>query len=168
MTISLIAAMSENRVIGRGGTIPWRLPDDLRFFMKKTTGHAVIMGRRTHESLDGALPRRRVIVLTRRGAPGGPGGRGPAGAETAPSLETALALAAADAEVFIAGGEEVYRAALPRADRIYLTLVHAVVNGDTFFPEFDEGSWRLVEAIEHAADERHAHAFTFQTWERRR
>ncbi len=161
MTISLIVAMSENRVIGRGGKIPWRLPDDLRFFMRTTMGGTLVMGRRTYETLKGALPGRRTIVLTRRA------GWSAAGVDVARSLDAALTLAAADPEVFIAGGEEVYRAALPRADRIYVTLVHTTVDGDTFFPEFDEGSWRLTDTIEHAADARHAHAFTFQTWQRR-
>lgn len=166
MTISLIAAMSENRVIGRGGRIPWRLPDDLRFFMRTTMGHPLIMGRRTYESLDGALPGRRTIVLTRRPGwkAGGTGGTG--GAETAPSLEAALELVATEPEIFIAGGEEVYREALAVADRILLTLVHSVVEGDTFFPPIDERAWRLAHSVEHPADARHAHAFAFQTWEK--
>ncbi len=164
MKVSLIAAMSENRVIGRNGAVPWRLPDDLKRFRERTLGHPVVMGRRTFESLAEPLPGRTSIVLSR--------GRGyrPGGALVAPTLDEALRLAAAAPggdEVFIGGGEEVYRLAMDRAGAIYLTVVHARVDGDTFFPPIDESRWALVEEERHEADGRHAHAFSFRTYARR-
>lgn len=160
MIVSLIAAMSENHVIGSAGGLPWRLPLDMRHFKTVTTGHPVVMGRKTFETLPGPLPNRRNIVITRN-----PSYRAD-GAEVVPSLDDALALVAADAEVFVAGGGEVYRAAIARADRLYLTIVHASVPGDTSFPAFDERAWRLVSDERHERDERHPHAFSFRLYER--
>jgi dihydrofolate reductase len=158
--VSLIAAMSENRVIGHAGALPWRLPLDMRHFKNLTTGRTVIMGRKTFDTLPAALPNRRNIVMTRDGS------YRPAGAEVVPSLDAALQRAAGDDEVFVAGGGEVYRLALPRADRLYLTVVHVSVEGDTHFPPFDDRQWRLVRDERHEADARHAHAFSFRTYER--
>ncbi len=165
MTISLIAAMAENRVIGRDNALPWRLPRDLRRFKRLTQGHTVIMGRRTFQSVEGgALPNRRSIVVTRDRSYQAPG------AETAGSLREALDMAGerADDEVFILGGAEIFELALPRADRIYLTIVHAKPAGDTYFPEFDPAAWTLVEEERHEADERNAHAMSFRVYEKRR
>jgi dihydrofolate reductase len=161
VTVALIAAVADNGVIGREGGLPWHLPDDLRWFKRLTTNHAVIVGRRTWASLGRALPHRRWIVLTRD-----PSFR-PAGVETAPDLPAALA-AAGTGEVFVAGGAAVYRAALPVADRLYLTAVHADVAGDTIFPPVDFSAWTLVDEQPHPADQRHAHAFTFRTYVRSR
>lgn len=160
MTISLIAAMGENRVIGRDGDLPWHLPDEMRYFVRTTTGHTVIMGRKTFESFGHPLPRRRNIVITRDRA------FAPQGAEVAHSLSDALAMAAGDGEVFIAGGGEIYRQALPRADRLYLTVVHASPAGDTRFPAFDDSGWKRTQQTHHPADDRHAFAFTFHIYER--
>lgn len=159
MTVSLVAAVAENGVIGRKGGLPWRLPDDLRWFKQLTMGHAVVIGRRTFESLGRPLPGRRWIVLSRD-----PAFRAD-GVETATDLRGALA-AAGGGEVFVAGGAGVYRAALPIADRLYLTAVHARVEGDTRFPEVNFDDWTLVEERHHAADARHPHAFTFRTYDR--
>ena len=154
--------MAENDVIGIDGRLPWHLPADLRRFKQLTVGHPVIMGRRTFDSIDRKpLADRQNIVLTRD-----PTYRAP-GAHTAASLEDALRQAGDAAEVFVAGGEAVYRAALPIADRLYLTIVHARVEGDTRFPAFDESDWRVIEDERHDADARHAHPFTFRTFERR-
>jgi dihydrofolate reductase len=158
----VIVAMSEGGVIGHHGRVPWHLPDDLRRFKQLTTGHPVIMGRRTYASVGRPLPGRRCLVLSRN-----PGYR-PAGVETAPDLETALARVADASDVFVAGGAEVYREALPRADRLYLTVVHAAVPGDVRFPPLDLAGWHLADESFHPADARHAHAFTFRTYERRR
>ena len=128
MIVSLIVAMSENRVIGREGGIPWDLPADRRRFRELTTGHTLVMGRRTFESIGRPLPGRRTIVLSRT-----PGFTAP-GCEVAPSLAAALALCAGEEELFVCGGAGVYREAMALADRIYLTLVHREVAGDTFFP----------------------------------
>ncbi len=160
MSITLIVAASENNVIGREGGLPWHLPVDLRFFKQSTMGHVLIMGRRTWDSFSGSLPGRRSIVLTRNGD------LELEGAEVATSLEAAMDLAG-EGDVFIAGGGELYSMALPMADRILMTRVHADVEGDARFPVIDEGQWTLVESNRHEADEANCHACTFETWTRR-
>lgn len=161
MIVSLVAALASNRVIGRGDGLPWHLPDDLKHFKRLTTGHTVIVGRKTFET-SGPLPNRRWIVLTRKPD------YTPDGAEVAPDLDRALAMAAGEEEVFVAGGGEIFRIALPRADRMYLTHIDAVIDGDTTFPAFDPHEWKVVESTHHPADERHAWSFTIRTYERRR
>ncbi len=160
MKIVLLAAMSENRVIGRENRIPWHLPADLRRFKARTTGHHLIMGRRTFESIPGApgLPGRTSIVLTRRQE------YRPQGVLVAHTLDEALGLCAGDDEVFVIGGEEIYRLALPRADEIHLTVVHATIEGDARFPEFEPRQWDLVEEERHNADERHAYSYSFRRY----
>ncbi len=162
MKISIIVAMSENGVIGRDGDLPWRLSADLKRFKKLTLGHVLIMGRKTFESIGRPLPKRRSLVLSRD-----PAYRAP-GVEVAASLEQALALAAAETEVFVAGGAAVFAEALPLTDRLYLTRVHAEVEGDVFFPEVDLESWRLVSAERHEADDQHAYPFSFLVYHQRR
>ncbi len=162
MKITLLAAMAENRVIGLGGALPWKLPEDLRRFKRRTDGHVIIMGRRTYESLNGPLPNRRTIVITHRRDYEAPG------AALAHSLDEALDTARAwgEQEVFIVGGAAIYAAALPLADRLEITLVHAEVTGDTYFPEFDCAAWTLTQDDHHQADPRHPHAFSFRCYER--
>ncbi|HPG27850.1 MAG: dihydrofolate reductase [Spirochaetaceae bacterium] len=163
MRVSLVVAAARNGVIGHQGGIPWRLPDDQRFFRELTTGHCIVLGRRTFESIGRALPRRLNLVLTRR--PHDPVPE----VEFLPDLEAALALARERgfAECFIVGGEALYRDGLALASRVYRTLVEAEPEGDTFFPALDEKTWRLVRREPHPIDERHAHAFAIETWERR-
>jgi dihydrofolate reductase len=161
-SVALVAAVSENGVIGRGGGLPWHLPDDFRWFQRLTKGHVLIMGRRTFESLDRPLPDRRLLVLSRDPA------FDAGGATVVPSLADALAAAGDVDRVFVAGGAAVYRAALPRADRLFITRVHASVEGDVLFPEVDWSRWTLTEENFHPADERHAHAFTIRCYERGR
>jgi dihydrofolate reductase len=162
-TVNIIAAMSENRVIGRGGHLPWRLPDEMKHFMRLTTGHTVVMGRRTFESIDSkALANRRNIILTRRPD------YAPAGVEIAAGVKDVIGMTRPGEEVFICGGEQVYREALPIGDRLYLTVVHAEFEGDTYFPAFDPADWTLIDAVRHEPDERHAYAFTFNCYERQR
>lgn len=158
--VSLVAAMAENRVIGRDGGLPWRLPDDLRRFKRFTVDHTVIMGRRTFEEIRRPLANRRNVVISRD-----PAFR-PGGVTVVPSLREALALGATEDEVFVIGGGEIYRLALPVADRLLLTLVHAEVEGDTTFPAFEDQGWVLAEEEHHPADARHAHGFTFRRYER--
>lgn len=159
--VSLVAAMAENRVIGRAGGIPWHLPDDLRHFKRLTIDHTVIMGRKTFEEIKHPLANRRNVVISRN-----PGFH-PAGVTVVPSLEEALALGATEREVFVIGGGEIYREALPHAQRIYLTVVHAAVEGDTWFPPFEtEDGWVLEDEQDHPADDRHAMPFTFRTYRR--
>ena len=160
MTVSIIVAISENHVIGRQGNMPWRLPDDLKRFKALTTGHAVIMGRKTFDSIGRPLPNRINIVITRdRNCTID-------GVIIAHSLDEAFQQAAGNDEIFIIGGGEIYQQAIPLADRLYVTLVHTTVEGDTFFPAFDEDQWRLASDEHHDADDRHAHAFSFRLYER--
>lgn len=142
--ISLIAAISENRVIGNGGEIPWHLKDDFRRFKERTTGHAIIMGRKTHESIGRPLPGRTNIVITRDTS------REIPGCTVVGSLDEALTKAREieSEEIFVIGGGQVYAEALPLADRLYLTLVHAIMDGDTFFPEYGEAFEKVVESEE--------------------
>lgn len=159
MIVSLIAAMAENRVIGKGGVLPWRLPEDLKRFKRTTVDHTVIMGRRTFDEIKRPLANRRNVVITRNAD------FRPAGATVVPDLDEALALGAGEREVFVIGGGEIFRLALPRADRLYLTVVHATVEGDTYFPPFEAGDWVLVEDHRHEVDEKHRYPFSFRTYD---
>lgn len=163
MRVSLVVAAARNGAIGLRGEIPWRLPDDQRFFRRVTTGHAVVMGRKTYESIGRPLPKRENLVLTRIETDPTPG------IHFFPDLDSALAWAREQgfAECFVAGGEAVYREALACADRVLLTRVEAEPEGDVFFPALDESLWRCSAREPHPADERHAHAFAIETWERR-
>jgi dihydrofolate reductase len=155
--ISIIAALAENRVIGDHNRLPWRLPADLRHFKQLTVGKPIIMGRRTWESLPGVLPDRLHIVISTN-----PAYRAE-GCLLVHSVDEALAAAAGAPEVMIVGGAALYEQILPRAQRMYLTLVHAEVAGDTFFPDYDEGEWRELERESHPPDERNPYAYTFLT-----
>lgn len=156
--LTLIAALDRNRAIGRGNTLPWHLPDDLKRFKALTLGKPVLMGRKTAESLGRALPKRRNLVLTRSG-------RVPfEGMEAVDSIDAAIALAQADGatELCVIGGGELYALALPHAARMHLTHVETAIDGcDAFFPAFDPAQWRVVAREAHAADEKHAFAFAF-------
>ena len=156
----MIAAVSENGVIGLGNRLPWRLPDDLKEFKRITMGHHLVMGRRTWEGV-GSLPGRTTIVLSRsaRDLPEGTLG--------ASSVEEAIEMAAdaGETELFVAGGGEIYRQALERVDRIYLTRVQAEVEGDTLFPDLGS-EWREVSRQDRQADDRHQHAFSLLVLER--
>ncbi|UCG89424.1 MAG: dihydrofolate reductase [Gemmatimonadota bacterium] len=158
--ISLIAAVAENRIIGAGSALPWHLPADMRHFKELTTGHTVIMGRKTFETLNKPLPRRRNVIITRDRD------YHPGGVSVAHTLSEALSLAAGEREVFVAGGGEIYRLALPHANRLYLTVVHADFEGDTLFPEIDWTEWTLLEEERHEADENHAFSFSFKCFQR--
>ena len=157
--VSLVAALARNRVIGTGNRLPWHLPEDLKRFKRLTMGAPVIMGRKTHQSIleqaGRPLPGRRNIVVTRQADARWDG------CEVARSLDDAIALAGEAPEVFVIGGAELYRLALPRADRLYLTLIDADYEGDTFFPAFDPADWRET-AREPGA------GFAFVTYERSR
>ncbi|AGA32758.1 Dihydrofolate reductase [Thioalkalivibrio nitratireducens DSM 14787] len=156
--LEIIVAMDPDRVIGRDNALPWHLPDDLRHFRRLTTGHTVVMGRRTHESIGRPLPDRRNLVLTRQ-----PGWAAP-GVEVFAAFEEALA-AADSGRVFVIGGAELFKAALPRAAVLHLTRVHDRHPGDVRFPAFGD-DWTLVWEEDHPPDERHSSGFTFQRLER--
>jgi dihydrofolate reductase len=160
MTVSLIVAMADDRVIGRDGQLPWRLSADLRRFKRLTMGHHIIMGRKTYESIGRLLPGRTTVVITRQTDLEVPG------AIVVHSLDEALQVAAADPEVFIVGGGEIYRQAMPLVDRIYQTIVHAKVDGDTVFPPLAEAQWVLTETERHIADERNQFEYSFQVLDR--
>ena len=164
--LSLIVAISTNGVIGRGDDLPWRLSADLRRFKRLTMGHHIVMGRKTHESIGRELPGRTSVVVT-RSADYQPDGADGVGIVVAHSLDEALELVENDDEAFIIGGAEIYRQALPLADRLYVTRVHAEIDGDVSFPEFDLGAWQLLEDEHHQADEKNAHAYSFQVYERK-
>jgi dihydrofolate reductase len=137
--LCLVFAMSDARVIGKGGSLPWHIPEDLRHFKNVTVGHAVVMGRKTYDSVGKPLPNRRNIVVSRD-----PSLRRE-GAEVAPTLEAALDLAwATDEEPRVLGGAQIYALALPLATRMIVTFVHRDVEGDTFFPPVDWSAWREV------------------------
>jgi dihydrofolate reductase len=157
--IIAIYAVSENGVIGRDNDLPWDLPDDMKHFMRLSKGKAVIMGRRSFEALGKPLPQRRNLVITRDAA------YRAEGIETAPSLEAALERCASEPVVVIAGGAGVYREAIEKGyvTRIYETLVHAEVEGETRFTLPDPDQWEVAEVDARQADHRHEHAFTFRT-----
>jgi dihydrofolate reductase len=156
--LTIIAAIAANGVIGRDNGLPWRLGADLQRFRRLTTGHAIIMGRKTFESLGRLLPERTHIVLSRSGA-------APAGCLAAHTLEAALALCADADEAFVIGGGDIYRQALPLADRLQVTEIHEEFPGDTFFPEIDPGEWRESARERHRAEA--GFDFDFVTYERK-
>jgi dihydrofolate reductase len=158
--ISLVVAVADNGVIGQGGALPWRLPDDLKHFKAVTMGKPVLMGRRTFESIGRPLPGRRNLVLSRSSA------ASPAGVERIHSVEEACALVGNTGELCVIGGAEVYGVTLRCANRIYLTQVHGAMAGDTYFPLQDLKTWHEVERVEHPADERHEFSMSFVTLDR--
>jgi dihydrofolate reductase len=153
--VSIIVATDDRGGIGRDGQLPWRLPDDLQRFKRITMGKPVVMGRRTWESIGRPLPGRRNIVISGR-----PGFAAP-GATVAGSLDEALRAAGDVPEVCVIGGAEIYRLALPLAQEIHLTRVHALVDADAFFPALDPAEWEEIGRDDHAADERHAYPYSF-------
>lgn len=161
--LALIAAVAHNGVIGRGGEMPWRIPADLKYFKAITMGKPMIMGRRTFESIGKALPGRANIVVTRSADFSADD------VEVAGNLDQALEIAAGTGadEVMVIGGGEIYTAALPRADRLYLTEVHIDAVGDVRFPAFDRAQWRELSRDDHAAAGDNP-AFSFVTLERTR
>lgn len=162
MKVSLIVAYAENRVMGKGNDLPWRLPADLAHFKRETLGKAVIMGRKTWDSIGFPLPKRRNIVLS-KSAPDLP-----EGVECYRSLEEALAAFQDGEEVMIIGGATIYDQALKSGvDEILLTKVMAEVEGDVFFPQWDEKNWRLVEENFRPADENNLYDMTFCRYESR-
>ena len=161
--VSFVVAVAENGIIGNQGELPWgHLPADLQHFKRLTLGHPVVMGRRTYDSLGRALPKRPNIVITRQTNWTAPG------CETAASIVAALARAhELDEDICVIGGGEIYRAALPAADVIYLTEVHHAFEGDASFPDLNPAEWHEETRERHEADEQHAYAFSFVTLRRR-
>lgn len=160
MRIALIVAMAENRVIGRNNQLPWRIPADLRHFKTLTLGKPVIMGRKTYESIGRPLPGRGNIVIT------ADSGYQAEGCQVVHSVEQALEAAGSCEEAMIIGGAKLYRQTLENADRLYLTLVKAEPEGDTWFPEIELQQWREIERQAHTADESNEYDYDFVVLER--
>ncbi len=159
--ISIVVAISENNAIGKDNQLLWHLPADLKHFKNITTGHTIIMGRKTYDSIGKPLPNRRNIIITRQKD------LNLEGVEVVNSLEEALSLSKDEEEVFIIGGAEIYKQSVAVSHRIYLTRVHQEFEADAFFPELDDESWKEVEKEDHLPDEKNKFAYTFSTLERR-
>ena len=161
MNISIIVAVAQNGVIGKNNDLVWHLPADLKFFKTKTTGHVIIMGRKTFESIGGGkpLPNRTTIVVSRNiNYPV------PHGVLLAHSLGDALGLCNKNLEVFICGGAHIYSMALSVAKQMYITRVHANFDGDTFFPEFSKNDWVCNHVSHNKADDKNPYDYSFETW----
>ena len=160
MIVSIVVAISENNAIGKNNQLLWYLPADLKHFKNITTGHTVIMGRKTYESVGEPLPNRRNIIITRQNIT-------IEGCEIVKSIEDALALSASEEEVFIVGGAEIYRQSMHLTNRIYLTVVHQKFDADSFFPEIHYDEWLETEQEDHEPDEKNKLPYSFITLERR-
>jgi len=158
--ISIIVAASTNNVIGANGDLPWRLSADLKHFKAITMGKPIVMGRKTWDSIGRPLPGRQNIVITRQADFVADG------CDVVASTEEAIAATAGADEIMVIGGSQVYSLFLPDAGRLYLTRVHAEIEGDAFFPEIDESAWRLVGNDSHSSDDRNAFDYSFRTYER--
>ncbi len=159
--VSLIVAMSKTGVIGDRGRIPWHLPAELQRFKHITMGHHIVMGRKTWESIGRLLPGRRSVIVSRNPDYAVPG------AIVADSLRAAIAICLYDEEIFVIGGAELFREALPVAERLYLTVVDAELPGDTVMPEIDFHEWQATETEAIPADDRNPYPFRFTRYERR-
>lgn len=162
MIISLIVAVAENNVIGIDGKLPWRLPIDMKHFVKTTKGRHIIMGRKTYEALGKALKERTNIVITRNKSFKAPD------AIVVSSLEDAVKIARdnKEGEAIVIGGAEIYKLALPLTHRMYLTLVHENFEGDTKFPEFDMSEWMQIKGEVYSTDDDHDYEFSILTLDR--
>lgn len=158
--VSVIVAVAENGVIGDKNSLLWHISEDLRNFKRVTSGHPVIMGRKTFESLGRPLPNRKNVVITRQDIT-------IEGCEVVHSLDEALGLFSAEEEVFVIGGAQIYREAMPFADRFYLTRVHHSYQGDTSFPEWSEADWILTESEHFERGEKYEYPFTIEVYNRR-
>ncbi|OGT27092.1 MAG: dihydrofolate reductase [Gammaproteobacteria bacterium RIFCSPLOWO2_02_FULL_42_14] len=156
MKLSLIAAVSSNRVIGNNNRLPWHLPADLKHFKNLTLGKPVIMGRKTFDSIGKPLPNRRNIVISRDK------NLVIAGCEIFYSIDSALQAVSSEPEVMIIGGANLYAQTIARADQLYLTIIDAKIDGDAFFPAWDKNQWQLISQERHEADEKNQYAYCFQ------
>lgn len=161
--ISLIWAMDENRVIGYHNQLPWRLPEDLKFFKRMTLGHPIAMGRKTYESIGKPLPGRENIVISRDE------NYDPEGCTVMHSIDDLLAFATENKseEVFVIGGSEIFKEVLPHADKLYLTMIHHQFEGDTFFPVFDIDKWELETRENGKKDEKNPYDYEFLIYKRK-
>ncbi len=161
MTVSIIVAVSENNVIGKDNKLIWHLPADLKLFKTLTMGHHMIMGRKTYESIGKALPGRTSIVVTHQPS------YTAEGCIVVNSLQDAFAKASGDTEVFIIGGDGIFKQSLNFANKIYLTKIYHSFEGDTFFPELNEKEWEMKECNDFQPDEKNAYPYSFCVLERK-
>ncbi len=159
MIKSFVVAVAKNNVIGKDNTLPWHLPADLRFFKNLTTGHHIIMGRKTFDSFGKPLPNRTSVVITRQKD------YRPEGCIVVHSIEEAIKVAAVEKEIFIIGGAEIFKQTMPIADRIYLTRIDQEFEGDTFFPELNKEEWELKEKQDFEPDEKNKYSYSFCIYE---
>ena len=164
--LSMMVAKATNNVIGRDNKLPWYLPNDLKYFKQVTFGKPVIMGRKTWESLKGPLPGRTNIVITRQADYVAEGAKVVATLDEAVEMAENVAFIDGQEETVIMGGAEIYRLALPKAERLYLTEVHADVDGDTFFPEYDVSQWKEIGREDFAAEGPNPYDYSFVVYER--
>jgi dihydrofolate reductase len=160
--LTIIAAASENNALGKDNQLLWHLPEDFKRFKTLTSGHYIIMGRKTFESFPKPLPNRTHIIITRQ-----PNYQAPEGCVVVSSLEKAMELCPANEEAFVIGGGEIYQQALDVVDKIDVTRLHTTIDADTFFPEIDTNIWKLVFEEFHPKDEKHNYDFTFLTYVKR-
>jgi dihydrofolate reductase len=160
MITTIVVAIGENNAIGKNNQLLWYLPADLKHFKNITTGHTVIMGRKTYDSVGKPLPNRRNIIITRQDIT-------IEGCEVVKSIEDALALCSTEEEVFIVGGAEIYRQSMHLTNRLYLTIVHQSFDADSFFPEINYDEWKETEREDHEPDEKNKLPYSFITLERR-
>ena len=161
-TLIIIAAMSENRCVGQGDHLPWKLPDEWEYFKKTTEGKPFLMGRKSYQAPDGLYSSYRNVVVSshdKLALDHQP-------AEQALNLDEALAMLAEEDEVFVLGGVSIFKEMLPRVDKLYLTIVHATIQGDAYFPEIEWTDWQEVYSVRHEADERHKYAFSMKRFVR--
>lgn len=161
MTISLLVAVSENNVIGVDNQLPWHLPIDLKYFKETTSGHTILMGRKTYDSIGRPLPNRRNLVITHNPS------FSAEGVTVFHSIQEALDTCMEEDEVFIIGGGMIYKESLSLANKLYITRVHThIAQGTAFFPEIDPEQWQLISEKPHPADEKNALACTFEIYQR--
>ena len=160
MIISFIVAMGKNRVIGRNGKLPWSMPADLEYFREKTKNKPMIMGRKTYESIGRPLPNRKNIIITRDKS------YSPKGCIVVNSMEDALNAAGNAEEVMVIGGSEIFKLFMPKANRIYLTIISHNFEGDTFFSEYDKSEWKETKREEHKKDKENPYDYIFLVLER--
>ena len=159
MIVSAIAAIAENHAIGKDNQLLWHMPNDLKHFKEITSGHSIIYGRKTYDSVGKPLPKRRNIIVTRQHIT-------IPGCEVVKSIEEGLALCKGEDEVFIGGGAEIYKLAMHLTDRLYLTIIHKSFDADTFFPEFDTKEWKEILREDHQPDEKNQLPYSFITYVR--
>jgi len=161
MRLSIIFAMDDNHLIGKDNGLPWHLPADLAFFKKVTTGHSIVMGRKTYDSIGRPLPNRRNLVITRNTDVSIDG------CEVFNSIDSALQSAKEEDEVLVIGGANLCKQVLGQVDRLYITHIEGVFEGDTYFPDYDEGNWQEISCESHTPDEKNPHHYHFKILERK-